>query len=219
MSPTIQHGDPFQFVAASYLVEIRHERARNLYELLLHLRGVPESSVFFHTFQSMEAHHYTSFANDFAQWVHSECNDVRLAERLGAVDMTSFPTVAEVRDALCALIEEHVEQDPYAGARPATEAFHFCTMETVTAPLDRVAHNVAELAAGIRAISHQTLHHHFISSRLRPRLLVNDFSIWLQQSLGLTELGDQINRIDFFTNTLEGVRQEILRDLAPYEGR
>ena len=216
MTNTIQHGDPFQFVAASYLVEIRHERARNLYELLLHLRTAPEASVFFHTFQSIEAHHYTSFSNDFAQWALSECNDIRLAERLGAVDLTSFPTIAEVRDALTALIEEHVENDPYAGARPATEPFHFCTMETVTAPLDLTATTVAELAAGIRSISHQTLHHHFISSRLRPRLMVNDFSVWLQQGMGLPELAEEINRIDFFTNTLEGVRQEILRDLEPY---
>ena len=212
----IQKGDAFEFVAASYLVEIRRERARNLFELLMHLRTVPEDSVFFHTFQSLEAHHYTSFSNDFAQWASSECNDIRLGERLGAIDLTEMATLEQVRQALTGVLERHLDGDPDSGARHASEPFYFCTSSSVTAPLELQAHTVAELAEGIRMISRQTLHHHFIASRLRPRLLMNDFSHWLEVSLGLTQLAERVNRVDFFTNTLEGVRHEILRTLSPY---
>jgi hypothetical protein len=60
-------------------------------------------------------------------------------------------------------------------------------------------------------MSLQTLHHHFINARLRPKLGANDFSSWIADSLGLPALADALNRVDFYTNTLEGVRAEILQ--------
>jgi hypothetical protein len=60
-------------------------------------------------------------------------------------------------------------------------------------------------------MSHQTLHYHFINSRLRLRLQTNDFSNWIDDSLGLPELARKINRIDFYTNTLEGIRKELIQ--------
>lgn len=206
----------FEFVAASYLVEIRQERARNLYELLMHMRSVPDECIFYHTFQSLEAHHYTSFSNDFAQWALTACHDVTLAEQMGALEVTSYSALAELRSTLERTLERYLEEDPYAGARRSSEPFYFCTLLEVTEPLNTRATEVKELAAGIRAMSRQTLHHHFINSRMRPQLATNDFSEWLAESKGLPQLAAQINRIDFFTNTLEGVRQEILRTLAPY---
>ena len=65
-------------------------------------------------------------------------------------------------------------------------------------------------------MSLHTLHCHFINARLRPRLKANDFSYWIDDSLGLPELAEKLNGIDFYTNTLEGVRREILRVLAPW---
>jgi hypothetical protein len=70
------------------------------------------------------------------------------------------------------------------------------------------------LADGIRDLGLQTLHYHFINSRLRLRLKTNDFSNWVERSLGLPGLARKLNRIDFYTNTLEGVRAEILQALA-----
>ena len=40
--------------------------------------------------------------------------------------------------------------------------------------------------------------------------------IWFEESLGLKDLGDRIDLIDIYTNTLEGVRQHILEEATPW---
>jgi len=205
---------PFQFVAASYLIRIRPERAGTLAELADHLRNVSDASVFYHTFQSLEAHHYTAFSNDFAQWAMAACNEAVLAEELGAIDLRDFISLEEVRAVLVGTLEDYIAWNPQSANRPAFEPFYFCEAVAVAMPLDARANTLAELAEGIRRMSFQTLHHHFINARLRPKLGINDFSIWIADSLGIPDLAAALNRVDFYTNTLEGVRSEILQTIG-----
>jgi hypothetical protein len=72
-----------------------------------------------------------------------------------------------------------------------------------------------ELAAGIRLLGHQSLHYHFINSRLRLHLRTNDFSHWIEQSLGWPWLAARLNRLDFYNNTLDELREDILALLEP----
>jgi hypothetical protein len=202
---------PFQFVAASYLIRIRTERARNLADLARHLRHCSDASIFYHTFQSLESHHYSVFSSDFAQWVMAACNDAPLAERMGSLDLREYVTIADLREALAAAVEGHLRENPAAGERPGFEPFHFCEAVELALPLDAWAWTLRELAAGIRRQGLHTLHYHLISSRLRLQLETNDFSFWIQHALGLPELAERINRVDFYTNTLEAVRAEVCR--------
>ncbi len=208
--------EPFQFVAASYLIRVCRERARTLGEMARHLRTVPDGSIFYHTFQSLESHHYTSFSSDFAQWIMAACNEHALAERLATVDLRDVVSLANLREALANRIEQHLQQNPQSADRPAFEPFHFCEAVEVTVPLDTQAHTLAELAGGVRQLSVQTLHYHFINSALRLGLRTNDFSHWIEHSLGLPELAAKLNRIDFYSNSLEGVRKQVLRTLESW---
>lgn len=206
-----QTTHPFEFVAASYLIRILPEGARTLAQLARHLRSVSSQSICYHTFQSLETHHYTTFSNDFAQWCLTACNEPVLAEELSAVDLRDIVAVEELRKLLVEKVEAHLTHMPQSGNRPASEPLYFCeALETVVF-LGARAHTLSELAAGIRQMSNQTLHYHFINSRLRLRLQTNDFSNWIEGCLGLTELGRRINRIDFYTNTLGGIRKELIR--------
>lgn len=206
--------EPFQFVAASYLIRICRERAHTLREMESHLRSVPDGSIFYHTFQSLESHHYTAFSSDFAQWVMAACNEAALAERLAAVDLGEFVSLADLREVLVRHLADHLRQNPQSADRPGFEPFHFCEAIEVAVPLDAHADNLAELADGIRRLSLQTLHHHFINSRLRLGLRTNDFSNWIGSSLGLPQLAAKLNRIDFYNNSLEGLREQVLRALG-----
>jgi hypothetical protein len=206
-------NEPFEFVAASYLIQICRERANTLGELESYLRSVPDGSIFYHTFQSLESHHYTAFSSDFAQWVMAACNEAALAERLAALDLREFVSLADLREVLVRRAADHLRQYPQSSQRPAFEPFHFCEAIEVAVPLDARAYNVNELADGIRRLSLQTLHHHFINSRLRLALRTNDFSNWIDCSLGLPELAAKLNRIDFYSSSLEGLRQQVLRML------
>jgi Family of unknown function (DUF5752) len=204
---------PFEFVVASYLIRICPERAWTLAELAQNLTRISEASIFYHTFQSLESHHYTIFSNDFAQWVMASCNEAVLAEELAGIDLRDIQSIEELRSVLTTGVEAYLSQQPQAADRPAYEAFYFCEATEVIVPLESRAYTLEELSAGIRQLSLHTLHHHFISSRLREPLQINDFSNWIGDSLQMPDLAAKLNQIDFYMNTLEGVRKEILQTI------
>ena len=208
-----QPANPFCFVAASYLIRIRSERARTLRELAQHLRAVSNESIFYHTFQSLESHHYTIYSNDFAQWSMASCNQPALAEELGAVDVRDFIAIEELRRTFLQILEPYLGSSSYAADQSAFEPFYFCEAIEFVVPLESCAHNLEELADGIQRMSLQTLHHHFINARLRPKLGADDFSNWIEHSLELPALAKRLDKIDFYTNTLEQIREEILETL------
>jgi hypothetical protein len=206
----------FEFVAASYLVRIRPERAWTIGELAQNLSKVSDASIFYHTFQSLESHHYTLFSNDFAQWVTASCNEAVLAEELAAIDLRDINSIEELRHSLVSAVEHYLSSNPQVADRPAYQPFYFCEAIEVIVSLDSQAYTLQELAAGIRQLSLHTLHHYFITSRLREPLQINDFSHWIGDDLELPELAAKLNGIDFYMNTLDGVRKEILQTIEPW---
>jgi hypothetical protein len=201
---------PFRFVTASYLVLIRPERAWTLGELAEGLRTCSNASLFHHTFQSLERHHYTRFSSDFAQWTLTACNEAQLAERLASVDVRDCVTFEELRDAIVTPIASHLSMSPASANRAAFEPFFFCEHESIEVPLGPQASTLRELAEGIRLLDLQTIHHHFINSRVRLHLKTNDFSHWIRHNLGLTGVAQRLDRIDIYMNTLDDLRREIL---------
>lgn len=204
---------PFYFNSESHLTRIGRERATNLAELLEEVKSCPDASIFHHTFQTLREHHYIrgGFSNDFAQWVFAACNEVALAERLAALDVRDFTSIPEIRERIVATVESYLKLHPAAGARPAFEPFYFCASQTVVTPTPFVANSLEEFAKCLGRVSLQSVHHHFITARLRPPLTRNDFSTWLEKDLDLASLGARLNRIDIYTATLNDVRAKILQ--------
>ena len=71
-------------------------KATTLQELLEAIRTCAESSIFQHTFQTLAEHHFINggFSNDFSHWAFASCNEVELAERLAAIDVREFTSIA-----------------------------------------------------------------------------------------------------------------------------
>lgn len=207
-----QAKEPFQFVAASYLTRICAEKATTLAELHRLLKAASKASIFHHTFQSLEAYHYLTegFTNDFAQWILAACNEHRLAEQVAAVDIRDYISLDDLRARLLEIIGTYLKGNAAAGRRKSFEPFFFCEGVTITAPTGKRAYTLKEFLAGVEAASHSSLHFHFLTSRLRVHLVSNDFSLWLRANLDLPELAEQIELIDIYANTLEGVRQKVL---------
>ncbi|MGA9978724.1 MAG: DUF5752 family protein [Candidatus Sulfotelmatobacter sp.] len=209
----LQARAPFHFNSAAHLLRIGEQRAANLSEFREALHCCPEESIFQHTFRTLQEHHFIrqGFSNDFAHWAYADCNEAGLGERLAGVDIRSFTSIADLRQQLMQIVDDYVQSHPQAAGRAARKPFHFCASDTVVMPTALVARSLAEFAAGLAGVTIHSIHHHFIEARLRLKLQSNDFSLWLDEDLGLAELGARINRIDIYTSTLEGVRQQILR--------
>ena len=212
-----QAKEPFAFMAASTLNKVCGVQASTIGELLEHLRSVSADSIFNHTFQSLSVHHYLTegFSNDFAQWALAACNAPQLAELLSALDIRQYENIEALRADLVRVFEEFVQAEPERAGQRAFEPFYFCEAVTVTVPTGVQARTLAEFCAALERISVHTLHFHFVTARLRGPSK-NDFSAWIEDSLELPQLADRIEAIDIYTNTLEGVRQLILKECRPW---
>ena len=212
---------PFYFNSASHLLRIGREKATTLMELLEAIRACPESSIFQHTFQTLAEHHFISsgFSNDFSHWAFASCNEVELAERLAAIDVREFTSIAALRERLIHVIESYLQKNPRAAGRAAMEPFYLMASDLVVVPTPYVARNLEEFADGLRKVSIHAIYYHFIDARLRLKLNSNDFSVWLDKELDLPQMADKVNRIDIYTSTLEDVRRGIVKLIESDVGR
>lgn len=211
-------SSPFQFCAASSLTRIPGLQANSLAEFLDNMRNCSDASIFNHTFQSLEEHHFLTegFSNDFAQWVLAGCNEPRLAERLASMDIRQYPHIAALRSDFVRMIEEHLAHSPESAQRKAFEPFYFCETLTIAVPTSWKASTLQEFCEALQHVSIHTVHYHFVTARLREPLTLNDFSYWFEHGLGLKELSERIDGIDIYTNTLEGVRKHILEEASAW---
>lgn len=204
---------PFEFFAVSYLTRIGNQSADTIGELLQGLEECSDASIFHHTFQTLGAHHFLTenFSNDFAHWAMADANRNDLAEQLASLDIRDYVSIAALRDDLCRIVGDFCAASPALAGQSALERFYFCEGVEVTVPVGLQAATLDEFRHGIERLSHAGFYFHFISSRLRLQLQTNDFSYWLANALGLNTLADSVNRIDIYTNTLEGTRARMLR--------
>jgi hypothetical protein len=204
---------PFEFVTVAHLTRIGNQSAATLAELLTGLEQCSDASIFHHTFQTLGSHHFLTegFSNDFAQWALAAANRDALAEGLAALDIRDYVSIAALRADLCRVVHDYCDEHPEFANQTAMEAFYFCENVDVTVPLGREANTLDEFRQGIEHLSHSAFYFHFISSRLRLQLRTNDFSHWLADGLGLKTLADRVNRIDIYTNTLDGARTKLIQ--------
>ncbi len=210
---TRQARAPFYFNSGAHLLRIGKERANNLQELLEAVRTCPDASIFQHTFQTLEEHHFIQkgFSNDFSHWAFAACNEVELAERLASIDIREFISISALRERVVHIIESYLLKNPRAATRPAMEPFYLMSSDMVVVPTPYVAHNLEEFADGLRKVSIHGIYYHFIDARLRLKLNTNDFSIWLEHEMDMKPAADRLNQIDIYTASLEDVRRSILR--------
>jgi hypothetical protein len=207
---TVEH--PFRFVTASYVTRINNQRASTLDELRTGLEQTSDGSIFYHTFQSLGRYHFLTqgFSNDFAQWVLASLNRNALAEQLAGLDIRDYSALAGLRGDLHRIVTDYCETNPNEARQSAFETFYFCESIVVTAPLYLEARTLDEFRGGLASLGHASFYNHFIASRLRLQLGINDFSHWFADVLDAKELARRTNRIDIYTNTLETAQAELL---------
>jgi len=211
--PVRKPGKPFYFNTSENLLRIGRQKAGNLCELHSAMQSCPDASIFQHTFRTLQEHHFIrqGFSNDFAHWSLSACNEPALAEQLASIDVREFTAIEGLRRRMLEILDQFLQGHPMSGSRPATEPFYFCASDVVVLPTNFVADTLPGFLDGINQVSVHSIHHHFIEARLRLHRMSNDFSSWLEQEVGLKQAADAIERIDIYTNTMEGVRLQIAR--------
>ncbi len=211
--PLKKAKEPFRFHSRTYIKELTGLKARNLKELANILKKAPDSMIYYHTHHFLEEHHYLTPepSNDFAVWVNDLLGEEILGERLASVNTFEFPSLGTLRERIVVIIEEHLAEGCNSREAMPGREFRFMKSVSVVIPTPYVAHDLREFVEALRKISLGSLYFHVFESRLRLGKGLNDFTIWLQNSLEEAELGEKIARLDPYTYTLEGLRSAFIQ--------
>jgi len=210
----IKAKEPFKFYARLHLTELTGLRATTLWQLLELIREVPGSSIYHHTHRFLQQHQFLSPEppNDFAYWVTDVLGETELGEKLASIDTVQFATIRSLRDEIARTIEEFIVIHPLSKLRFALEGeeFYFVKSVSFIFPTDYAAADLVEFSNALSRVTLDSVYFHIFESRLRLEKQNNDFSNWIEHSLGDKKLADAISRLDPYTQTLDGLRKSIL---------
>lgn len=215
MPDLIKAKEPFRFYARLSLSELTGLRAANLGQLLGLIREVPGASIYHHTHRFLQQHQYLSPEppNDFAYWVSDILGEDELGERLASIDTTQFLNIHSLREKIIQTIESYLKENLAASLRFAREGdeFHFIKSVSFILPTKYVVYTIEEFKEVIEKITIDSIYFHIFEARLRLEKKTNDFSNWIENSLGNKRLADKISQMDPYTRTLEDLRKTLIQ--------
>ncbi|MFH1288686.1 MAG: DUF5752 family protein, partial [bacterium] len=196
----------FRFYTRLHLTELTGLKAVNLGQLIELIKNVPGSSIYHHTHRFLQQHQYLSPEppNDFAYWVTEILGDDDLGERLASIDTIQFATIRSLREKIILTIEDYIKENPSVKNRFANvnEEFHFIKSISFILPTNYCAYNLKEFVDILKKITIDSIYFHIFESRLRLEKGVNDFSNWVETSIGDKKLAEKISKLDPYTYTL-----------------
>lgn len=208
-----ESSQPFRFSASLNLTLATNRRARDVAELLHHVREMSGAAVYFHTHHFLAQHQHLSPepTNDFAYWVTTALQEDRLGEQLAAVDIVQFRSLGALRERIGQVLEGFLENSRTLRTAPAGEEFHVRESVTFVMPSGYVVNDLDEFATALERVGIGSLTFHIFDARLHLERGANDFSGWLRDAQNEPDLADAIARLDPYTHTLEGLRRQIVR--------
>jgi hypothetical protein len=187
------------------------KRARNVADLLSLIKVVPDASIYYHTHRFLG--HFKGLVpeppNDFAYWVTEVLNEDVLAERMLSIDMVQYSTITELRAEFVSMLDDYLREARMIVNCPEGEEFHFMAARIFVMPTAYFATTPEEFAEAMAKVSVSTLFHHIFDAKLRLDRGENDFSAWFRD-LGQPELALEIQQLDPYSYTLEGLRERII---------
>lgn len=215
MGEPVRAKEPFKFYTRLHLSELTGLKAETLEGLLILIRSVPGSSIYHHTHRFLQQHQYLSPEppNDFAYWVTGILGENELGERLASIDTIRYSTIHALRDRIADTIEDYLKDNPRAKAKFADggNEFHFIKSVSFIIPTNYIAAGLGEFAEILKKVTIDSIYFHIFEARLRLEKTTNDFSYWIETSLGDKELADKIAKIDPYTYTLEDLRRNVIK--------
>ncbi|MHB9155375.1 MAG: DUF5752 family protein [Endomicrobiales bacterium] len=205
--------EPFQFCTRFHLTETTGLRASTLEELLALLREVPGSCIYHHTHRTLQQHEYLSPEppNDFAYWITDVLGEEELGEKVASIDIMQFGTIRSLRDRIVSTIEEYAAAAPAVKRKFAQQGKEFCFLRSVSfvAPTHQ-ARDLGEFVEILGRITLDSVYFHIFEARLRLENISNDFSNWIETSIGDRELAESIARLDPYTYALDDLRKALI---------
>ena len=202
--------EPFEFRQCINILKATGQRATNLRELNDIIASVSDECIFHHTYQFFLKVHVLDYTNDFAFWAGESLEERALSEQLSNIDPYDYKHINDLRNQIIKVIHEYLEKFPEPREAMPGKEFYFNETVTLIFPEGTRARNLAEFLTAIKHIDADSIYYHFYEARIRLGSGVDDFSRWIEDIFGKTELAEKIRSIDPFMHNIEGIREHLV---------
>lgn len=199
------------------IVKSTGTHAKNLSEMRQAISSIGDESIFHHVHQYFLKGHMLEYTNDFAQWAGESLEERALAERLASIDPYTFKSINALRKEVIREIDDFLSFSPPPHDVVSGNEFHFNETVSLVFPSGVKTKNLAEFLVAIEYIDPGSIYYHFYDSRVRlGEGMVDDFSRWIEHSLGRKKIADRIRDIDPFMHSIESIRSHIKEIVNEY---
>lgn len=202
----------FHFFGCIEIKELFGKRANNEQELLELIEEVPIDSIYYHTNSYFLRHYYIAgpYPNDFANWAAIQVRDRVLGEKLACVVPSGNKGLEEIRSELVDIIDRHLSAIKIVPTVVYGQPFYFMKSQIIEISTGLVVNSLQEFTEALKTVDASAIYNHIFEARLRDRRGRSDFSIWLDEVLGLKELAEKFEKVDSYMYSLEGLRGKLL---------
>ena len=207
----------FEFKQCVSILKSTGKHATNLKELRKLIAAVGDESIFHHTHQYFLKGHMLDYTNDFSQWAGENLEERALAERLTSIDPYTLKSITAVRKELIREIDAFLKVVPEPRDVTSGNEFYFNETVSLVFPVGVKAKNLAEFLVALEHVDPGSIYYHFYDSRVRlGEGVVDDFSRWIEHTLGRKKIADRIRAIDPFMHSIESIRNHIKEVVEEY---
>jgi len=202
----------FCFADCLEIRELTGKKADDEAKLLELIEEASLDSIYYHTHSYFLRHFYIvgPYPNDFANWVAIQVRDKVLGEKLSGVTPSPSHDLESVRNELAEIIDDHLASIRAIPSVIFGHSFYFMTSKIIEVPTEHRVNNLKEFREALAVVHASAIYNHLFEARMRVRRGKSDFALWLDEVLGLKELARQIENIDAYMYSLEGLRKKIL---------
>jgi hypothetical protein len=188
-------------------------RAADVQELLEGLEEVPLDSIYFHTHSYFLRHPYIAgpYPNDFANWAAIQLRDRVLGERLAVIDPFEVADLEALRNEVVTILDDHLS---HVGSVPRVvfgELFYFMQSRILAVPAGVKARTLFEFRDALERIDASAVYYHVFDAMARKGKRRSDFTIWIEDSLGMRELASRFTALNPYASSLEGLRGRLVK--------
>jgi hypothetical protein len=188
-------------------------------ELREQLATVEEASLYHHFWGRLLLPQFDEpeYNNDFASWASHSLHDKALAERLSAVNPTTFGSMEDVRQELIDIVETRLDESELLAWRQADYGFYFMRAQMVVFNTSSHVERPEDLREAMEHVSEGTIFYHFIDARRRTEARRDDISLWLEGcGERYQDLAGALHSIDPYFSSLYGLRQRLINTVEQH---
>jgi hypothetical protein len=126
------------------------------------------------------------------------------------VDPFEFRELEAFRGELISIIDDHLSKMPIVPRVIFGQPFHFNTSRILQVPTSMEVRTLQEFRSALSEVEVSAIYFHVFESRHRLKQEESDFSAWIEHSLGMPELAQQLRAINPYLGSLERVRSALL---------